>query len=988
MATRVRLLGQSAIERDGIVVPFSPERPYQLLAYLACVRQWAERERIALLFWPEHATEAAHRNVRQLIHRARELAGADALEASASKIRWNVATDLAEFDAHLADGDLRAALDLYRGPLLDGLERSAPTTFGEWLLAERAQRARVHRDAAFAALRGETDASSRLELARRLLAIDPLDEDAQAVALETLLALGRRRAAEELMAGYAARLASDLGVEPSARLRGLLPPEVATAGPSERTAADSFVGRRLELRQLLDLLANGPARAVLLHGPGGIGKSRLAQEALIRLRSQFPDGAHWVALEDIADIALVPARIAQAAALEFRDAGDGMTQIGQLISDHRVLLILDNAEHLAGLGELLAALLARCDGLRLLVTSRTRPGSVEVETLSLQGLEAPDDESLDEQAAEAFDAVRLFVQRAAVHDPRFALGPNVTAVVEIARGLQGMPLAIEMAAAWIRLLPAAEIARELKVSFDLLERDATTAAHGRPEHASMQAVIARSWSLLAPAEREAMARAGIFIGGFTRDAAQAVAGMSMPLLASLVDKSLVQADRERGRFEMHPLVSAYARRQLALEPMREAEARTRHRGYFADWLRRTNAAMRTTDARAFKRLLESDFENCRQAWHGAVEARAADHIAAMAGGLSNYLENSGRYAEGEALLSAALAIDERQPDGSHALAQTCRGIATLQYRAGQHQRLEAVARRGIRMARLSRDTPALMACLNLLGLSHWNRDQFREALPYFEAALKQAEQDGDRYGVAVFSSNIGLVTREAGDFELSLRMLLAAQEMHRRDGNVRGLAINLNNVGNHHRLFGDWEQARRCFNEGLALVEQHGLKGLRSSFIVNLALVDLESGALEAASARLQEMLSLKDRGAEPYLVNSAKLGLARLAGLRGDVPAAYRWLANAIQEARALGGVLHSSKALLVLARIQALEGRLATARVVAAGVLDDPRTTATVRVEAQGVLAMLGADTEAVRPLPPEALDSALDEVVRNHAAADLTA
>jgi predicted ATPase/DNA-binding SARP family transcriptional activator len=958
------------------------ERRFQLLGYLAVTGEWVDRGRLAALFWPEQASEAAFTNVRKAIHRLREVAWLAGFEARGTRVRWKGATDLQQFDAAVARGEYAAALPLYRGALLDGLERGAAAPYLAWLRAERERRAQARRQAALALIGASTDPRARLALAEPLLADDPLDEDALVAAVQAHRLLAADDVAQRLLRAHARRLAEDLGVEPSARLRALATATGAAGGRAQGGPTDpaqGFVGRRLELRQIgaWVRVTEGP-RLLLLHGPGGVGKSRLAREALRVHAAAFADGAHWVALEDLADAGQVPPRIAQVLGLPWRDTADAVREIARLIGARHALLAFDNAEHLPALGPLLAALLADCPRLRLLVTSRATLAGVAAETLPLEGLALPDDDSRDVEAASAFDAVRLFTDRAAFHLPSLRLAPHLDAVVDIVRQVQGLPLAIEMAAAWVRLLPPQEIARELRQSIDLLARDGDDAALGRAEHASIQATIERSWALLAPAEREAMAGLAVFVGGFTREAAQAVAGATLPLLAALVDKSLVQADRERARFDLHPLVAAYARARLGEDPRRRDEAVARHRTHFAQWLKAANATART-DAGAFRRALDAEFGNCAQAWRTALEAADADALAALAGGLGNYLENCGRYAEGEALFAPAIDRAGGSTRWAPAVAQTCRALAALHYRAGRHAQVEAVARRGIRAARLARDGPALKACLNTIGLSLWIRNRFAQASPYFETALRQAEQDGDRYGVAVFAGNIGLIARELGEFDRALTLMQTSLAAHCEAGNARGEAIMLNNIGNHHRLFEQWETARRHFRDGLALAERSGLTGLRANFVVNLGLVDVACGDLDAAERRLREVLALRDRGAEPYLVNAALLGMAQLALRRADLPAARRWLAAAVRDARAQGGVFHAEGAVTVLAQLRAAEGSAPEARALLQTVLRSERTDATVRVEAARLYRTL-FDSEAASdgPEPDVDLDAALDRML----------
>lgn len=978
-APQILLLGPAGIDRGLGFEAWPAERRFQLLGYLAVVGEWVERERLAALFWPEHEAESAHANVRKAIHRARELDWLGGFETQGTRVRWRVDSDVQAFDRAAQRGEHAQVQGLYRGALLEGLERGAPAPYLAWLRAERQRRAQARRQSALALIEAGSEARERLALAEALLADDALDEDAVAAAVLALRALGDAAGADRVLRTHAQRLAAELGLEPSARLRALAAgARSAGGGQTDAGSATGFVGRRLELRALGAKLraADGP-RVLLLHGPGGVGKSRLAREAMAACADAFADGVHWIALEDLTDPAQVAPRIAQVLGLQWRDGADAARRLAAQIGARQALLVFDNAEHLPAVGGEIAALRAACPRLRLLVTSRARLAGSEADTLALDGLAVPDEESRDAEAAQAFDAVRLFVERARFHLPTLRPAAHIAAVIDIVRQVQGLPLAIEMAAAWVRLLPPQEIARELRGSIELLAREAEAAAAGRPEHASMRATIERSWALLAPAEREALAALSVFVGGFTREAAQAVAGASLPLLAALVDKSLVQSDRERARFDLHPLVAAYAATRLADDGALADRVRGRHMEHFARWLARV-ADETSRGTGEFRTRVEPDLENCRAAWIAAVQWHRADALAAMALPLANYLGLCGRYDDGVKLLGRARTLPDDSPPAQRVLAHVHRMIASMYWNSGRQDGVREQVRLGIRYARAVADRPTVMSCLCTMGLSLEARNRSRHALRYYRYALRMAEADRDPHWIAIACTNLGGVALQLGEHAESLRHNLRALQIHRELDNLKGVVKDLNNVGNHYRVVRDWARAERYFAEGLALAERHGMNVDLAYLLVNLGLVEQERGGYDAAERCFRLTLALRDRGANPWLVTEATYGLSRVAARRGDATAARRHLRDGIRLARAIDHEHYLVEGALVGAEVLAAEGDPGTARTLCRAVMTDPRADATLRDDAALVLARIAPQAEAAEDRGPP-IDAFLEQTAR---------
>lgn len=481
----LRLLGAPALNHaDGTLV-FAPERRFQLLALLAHRGEWMSRERLAALFWPDHSAEAARRNLRKVLHRLHELGteifAATPVQEQGGAMRWPVATDLAEFEQAVDRGDRTRALAVWQGEPWQGIDGSGGVPLLEWLGIERQRLTSRWRDTLLAEARASTEPLTVLRHAELAMAQNPLDEEALRVPIEAWLRIDRRVDATRAYMAFSRRLAESLALEPSARTRELLQESRRSAAGAVSEAPDTaaaalpfvvdsgFIGRDAEQRELSALLAQPDCRWVTVVGPGGIGKSRLLMRAIDR----FGDTARWIPLEGASSSAGLANRIGSALGLPVAgEEAEAYAQLAAGIGKTERLLALDNLEHLLPAVPRLAMLLQGCPGLRIVATSRERVG-VEGEWLvPLAGLPFPELE--DSDRAEAFDAVRLFVVRARQVDPRFELGPQRDGVVELCRWVEGMPLAIELAAVWIRHFRADEIAREVRSGGEMLREPAGT----------------------------------------------------------------------------------------------------------------------------------------------------------------------------------------------------------------------------------------------------------------------------------------------------------------------------------------------------------------------------------------------------------------------------------------------------------------------------------------------------------------------------------
>jgi len=516
-------------------------------------------------------------------------------------VAWNTAVpctlDTAQFEAHLRAGRdvpdasragaFQHAATLYRGDFLAGFfVRDAPE-FEEWMLAQRAR----YRELALHALHTLTDHhlnrgeyGRAIDSATRLLALDAWREEAHRQLMLALARSGQRSAALAQYETCRRLLDTELGVPPSAettalyvRIRavGDLPPLNLPAQPTP------FVGRTTELAQMEGLLQEPETRLITLVGAGGMGKTRLALQAAAQAhrRGLFLHGVYFVPLEGVDSALQLATAAAQAMGLQFSGSQEPTVQLLTYLQAREILLVLDNLEHLAGADEWVGLLAQACPRLCLLVTSRERLNLRGERLLELSGLDVP--LALPGKELAGYSAAQLFLNSARNADPAFTFNAeNAEVVGRICRLVTGHPLAIELAAAWVRHLSCHEIAGEIERNLGFL---ATTQKNVPARHRSLQAAFEHSWALLNDEERNTFARLAVFRSGCDRTAATTVTNSRFPILVALCDKSLLRRDAG-GRYALHELLRQYAEVKLQAEPQAYTETQARHSQYYVQFL--------------------------------------------------------------------------------------------------------------------------------------------------------------------------------------------------------------------------------------------------------------------------------------------------------------------------------------------------------------------------------------------------------------------
>ena len=977
------LFGGLRIRRGGVpLTGFHSRKVPALLAYLAVTGQPQPRAALADLLWGELPESAARANLRQALTNLRALVGAHLLIDRASTAvdpagPWRV--DVVQFEAHLRPlavgrtpnpAALAAAAALYTGDLLAGVALPDAPAFDEWLAGQR-ERLRQQAFQALHALAGaqlaDGDAPAAIAALRRLLALEPWHEETHRWLMELLAADGRR---SEALAQYAAcrrLLAAELGVEPAPETTALYErihagrvgaggwglgtrgqgsgirdqgPGVREQGPEARdqetgnsphplapshnrpAALTSLIGRETELAQIAAHLADPACRLLTLIGPGGVGKTRLALRAATDHRAAFADGAVFVPLTAAyAPQHIVPA-IAGALGLTFAGAEDPADQLLRWLGDKRLLLVLDNLEHLLAGVDLLPAILAAAPGVTLLVTSRERLAVQAEWLLTVGGLSLPEDTAV----AAAATAVQLFAERARQARADFALSLEVLpAVVRICRLVDGLPLAIELAAAWSRAFTCDEIVREIERGFDFL---VTSLRDVPARHRSLRAVFDSSYEQLSPRMQAIFRALAVFRDGFGREAAGAVAGAAPADLAELADKSLLHRTAA-GQYAQHELLRQYGAERLAALPAEAAAARARHGAYYAAFLHECEAALKGARQAEALAAIEAEIDDVRAAWGWAVAQRQDEALGQALDGLGLFYELRGGLQEGEAAMAGAVAALAEAPGragdpsaprrrlvgrllgwqgrfchylgrGERAGPALARSAALLRPLAAARElafTLTSLARHvdsqgqldeagrldveAVALFRAADDPHGVSLALNHLGGVAFDTGDVVAARRCWLESLAVRRQIGDRHGMAHDLSNLGEVARLLGEYDEARRWSEESLAVLHDLGDSWRVVLPLGNLGMLARAAGRYDEARRLHEQCLVILRVIGDRRRTAEALVNLALAELHAGALAAAAAALAESLAILraigyQRGLAACLTSLGELALRR----------------------------------------------------------------------------------------------------------------
>jgi predicted ATPase/DNA-binding SARP family transcriptional activator len=998
------LLGPPQVMVDGdVVMGPGAKKALALLAYLALeADRLHPRATLAALFWPDQLEKQALQALRQTLSRLRRAIGdqdADPphLLVKNQRIQFNRQSDywldvetlgalVAKTERHRHRrldacpsclSQLGEAAEYYRGEFLANLHPAGSPLLDEWLLIQRErlqQQACITMQALATShlARGEPDVARRY--ARRLLYLDPWNEAAQRLMLHSLLLMEGRNAVLQHYGAFRQELADELGVEPEDATLALV--EQIRAGTlagmqphlplgSLPTPTTSFVGRDAEQARLAECLAGQDQRLITLYGPGGSGKSRLALEVAAGQAPLWRDGVWFIPLVGVP----VPEALvdALAVALDLRADGQPLAaeQLIEFLEPKELLLILDSFEHLVAAASLLEDVVRWAPEVRILVTSRARLGVRGEWAMPLGGLRLPAGEPATIAEAEDRSAVQLFVQSARRVDPTFHLtAENLPHVTRICRLVEGLPLGIELAAAWVRLYHCRQIASEIEGSLDFLQARGI----GSPQrHHSLRGTFDYSYNLLSEAERALFRRLSVFRGGFWVEAARQVAGGGPRDLDSLLDKSLLQTSPTR-RLDLHLTLRDYAAEKLAEHPREETRTRAQHSRVDLTFLWEREEAIAGEHAQEALDLIQGEIANVRTAWEWGVAQNAMDALSQSAPTLAHFYNRSGLFQEGETafgnaaehLLGTSPAPDS--PASMRLLARLRLEQARFLFGLGRYARIPEYTQAAITLA--THPAKALTTCRKgvaaacrdrtieaqaelIRGYVHHNQGEAQPARACYERALTLSRTGGSDAGSPVPNSlreveanslnSLAMVSKRQGRYDEAERYLEQSLQAAREADDLAGQCRALNGLGMVVSRRGDLSQALARYQEALRNARACGDRSLEGALLNNLGNIHLRLGIYDQAGAHYERALEIKreigarQKEISPWFnlaqgfawmgMGHALLGLGALAEAR----AAYQ---ESVTLRRELDHTHLTAEPLAGLARVYLAQGDLAQAQ------------------------------------------------------------
>jgi predicted ATPase/DNA-binding SARP family transcriptional activator len=891
------------------VVGFGYDKVKALFAYLAVEDPIPfNRDLLAGLFWPEHPKDKAHHSLRQAVLRLRSLFQEDPQLFLIHRTviqrnpLANVSTDVHQFESFISRyssggkhdiTSLESAVKHYRGEFLKGLSMPGVEAFEEWLFNHRGY---FHRRVVYALEkivvhyeRHMNYDQARLNV-EKLLELEPWREEAHRKLMLLFARMGQRSAALRQYEVCRHFLLEHLDLLPDEetdslhrRIREMRSSSYSTIEPTT-----PLIGRDSELSRLKRLLSDPYTRLVTITGPGGIGKTRLALQLLKDIVERdvglFLNGAVVLELNGVHSTDKFLSVFEDAFHLTLQMGIDKKTQIIQYLKDKELLIILDNFEQLVDDDSLyyLTTLLKETQNVKFVATSRRKLNLSSEVVLSLKGLSYPDPTQnirVDNLLEQKYGAVNFFLLRLRQSKPDLVFSEeDIQAVVRLCQLVEGLPLALLLAAAWGDSLSIPEITAAVDGNLDFLRVEWQDLPK---RHRSMRAALNVSWNFLEPEERQVFSHLSIFHGGFSLEAAQAIAGASQEVISSLVNKSILNYDVDKRRYSLHELLLQFGSEKLAQNNLKKKTLQDRHSQFFSQIIRKIFPIPDKQDEKAVLYELEREIDNYQEAWRNACKKGRTGEILDLSGGLHFFLTGRALYQQGIKLFEFAFYLISDQESSNPLLdAYISAYLGDIVALSGDWEKGRELLKRALDAVENAVKSEIYILHLKAFILSRLGAftPNAEEAKDYLECSLALLNELGDERQGAYVLAKLGDMTRITGDLEGAKDLLeesLRLQEAVNSPQKINTMVI----LGLHALRMGDLEKSAYLFREAAALARKQDNKDLLAAALEAQGMGRGYSGNFQEAIKSFEQSLKIRQEMSQKANISNccAFIGLTKL---------------------------------------------------------------------------------------------------------------
>lgn len=969
-------------------------------------------------------------------------------------------------DPNIHPDKLGEAAALYQGEFMAGYFLDGCPEFETWLVSQQEEwRRRV--TVVLEKLIGtyaHQDQDDQAEFyVRRWLAIEPWRERAHRYLMALLARNGQRSAALAQYETCRRVLADELAAEPGSQTvtlyeqirTGQFGEDVEQPGRSSTSAqarqdeilavsrsaptpvpafalrvptpSTPFINRTAELTQLFQFLQDPDYRLITVIGAGGIGKTRLTLQVTLQLIGQLPrsevggivrqtgfvHGIYFVPLSSLSSAEFLVSAVAEALNFSFYSGADQTSQLLNYLREKQLLLILDNFDHLLAGTDLLVDILTYAPDVKILVASRERLNLQEEYLLPLRGMSIPSNGTGQKEKLakmlEEYSAVELFLQHARTVNPNFTPSEEEQAsVIRICQLLDGIPLAIELAAAWVRLLSCREIAREIERNLDFLS---TSLRNVPPRHRNLRAVFDYSWQFLSVEEKRVFRQLAVFRGGFQREAADLVIEANLATLLAFVDKSLLRRS-DQDRFDLHAVLGQYAAEKLNEVPQEKISVHERHCDYYTAFLQQRKALLEGEKQKEALLEISVEIENIRAGWRWAIERGKITAIEESLDGLFHFYDMRSWFQEGAETFGYAarqLVGALRRGDGEEEqstettvtlakqeAAEAAQQLITRKlgepvtpvilpfsqsldpkfqlvmgkilarqgwftFQSGQHELAKAVLQESLAILHHLKAAPdsqrALIFSLNYLGAIHRHLGEYTSAEYYLQESITICRKVGDQFGLSIALNIFSQVASLQGNYRQARQFGQESLAIKRKIGDRRGIAFSLINLGRVALALTEYRQAKEHFEESLAIHQEIDDPRSMALCLNYLGDVALALEEYEVAQRLNQESLTTFKEIGNQWGIISALTSLGQVFSAVGQYQAAKATFDDALKLAMEIKATPLAMEVLLGMAALLIETDQSEQALKILALVFKHPASSRDTQDKAAHLLPQLGS-------------------------------